>query len=322
MYHKTPESIWNGRSDIEEGKNGLRWHEFIKIIDLANEQLPALKNEEKGIVLLGFKCHEGVRRNKGRTGASDGPDAIRQSMCNLPEHFKPDTTFWDGGNISCENENLEEAQKTLGHLISTILNKGYFPVILGGGHEVAWGTFQGITESPGVNDQIGIINLDAHFDLRKPSVNGASSGTPFYQIARWHKENKRPYKYLVAGIQHQSNTRALFKRADDLGVKYITAEEIRNDQSSVSIRLNQFINSVDHIYITVCMDVFNNAYAPGVSAPNPLGISPHHAVGIMHTALKSNKIIAADIAEVNPQFDIDQHTARLAAAFVFELISH
>jgi len=322
MYFKTPKNIWRGRSDNEEGTNGLRWHEIIRTIDLENEQLPTLKNGEKGIVLLGFKCHEGVRRNKGRTGAAGGPDAIRQMMCNQPAHFKPDTTLWDGGSISCEYGNLEETQEKLGYITSAILKKDYFPLILGGGHEVAWGTFQGIASSAENSPQIGIINLDAHFDLRKPSENGANSGTPFYQIANWYKENAKPFKYLVAGIQRQSNTRALFNRADELEVKYITSEEISNDLNTVIDRLNQFIKSVTYIYFTVCMDVFNEAHAPGVSAPNPVGINPPQALEIMRTITKSNKIIAIDIAEVNPKFDRDQHTSRLAATLAFELLTH
>jgi formiminoglutamase len=321
MYLKTPENIWSGRSDKEEGPDGLRWHEFIRIIDLGNEQLPTQKNDEKGIVLLGFACDEGVKRNKGRTGAADGPDTIRQSMCNLPAYFKPDTTIYDGGNISCKAGNLGEAQKTLGNLISVILKKSYTPIILGGGHEMAWGTFQGIIEKSGNDNNIGIINLDAHFDLRKPSENGASSGTPFYQIADWHKKNEKTFKYLVAGIQRQSNTLALFNRADDLGVKYFTSEEISNDLSTVIDGLNQFIKSVTDVYFTVCMDVFNEAYAPGVSAPNPLGINPPQALEIIRTITESNKIIAIDIAEVNPKFDIDQHTSRLAASLIFEILS-
>ena len=322
MYRKTHENIWTGRSDKEEGSDGLRWHEIIQLIDLENEQLLPLGKDEKGIVLLGFTCHEGVRRNNGRPGAAGGPNAIRQMMCNLPAHFKKGTTLLDGGNISCKEGDLEAAQKKLGNITSIILKKGYFPLILGGGHEVAWGTFQGIADSTGENTLTGIINLDAHFDLRKPSQNGASSGTPFYQIAGWHKEHTRPFKYFVAGIQRQSNTPSLFKRADDLKTEYITAKEIRIDSGSTLERLNQFIKSVDHIYFTVCMDVFNVAFAPGVSAPNPLGIDPHSALEVIRALFKSGKVIAADIAEVNPRFDIDQRTARLAASLAFELLSH
>jgi len=322
MYRKTPENIWTGRSDKEEGSDGLRWHEIIRLSDLDNEQLLPLGKNEKGIVLLGFACHEGVKRNNGRPGAAAGPDAIRQMMCNLPVHFKRGTTLLDGGNIFCKEGDLEAAQKKLGNITSIILKKGYFPLILGGGHEVAWGTFQGIADSTGENTQTGIINLDAHFDLRKPSQNGASSGTPFYQIAGWHKVHTKPFKYFVAGIQHQSNTPSLFKRADDLGVKYITTGEIRIDTNTAIEKINQFIKSVDHIYFTICMDVFNVANAPGVSAPNPLGIAPHDAIEIIRIVSESNKLIATDIAEMNPRFDIDQRTAKLAASLAFELLSY
>ncbi len=321
MYRKTPENIWTGRSDKEEETDGLRWHEIIRSIDLDIEQLLPLGIDEKGIVLMGFACDEGVKRNNGRPGAAGGPDAIRQMMCNLPVHFKRGISLLDGGNISCKEGTLEAAQEKLGHITSMILKNGYFPLIIGGGHELSWGTFQGIADSTGKSTQTGIVNLDAHFDLRKPSQNEASSGTPFYQIAGWHKEHSRPFKYFVVGIQRQSNTRALFKRADDLGVKYITTEEIRIDPNTAIEKINQFIKSVDHIYFTVCMDVFNIANAPGVSAPNPLGIDPHSALEIVQIISESGKVIATDIAEMNPLFDIDRRTARLAASLAFELLS-
>ena len=70
---------------------------------------------------------------------------------------------------------------------------GQFPVVLGGGHEVAFGTYLGlarISRSAHPGDRIGILNLDAHFDLRPGPV--PSSGTPFRQIAE-HEHGRAPH---------------------------------------------------------------------------------------------------------------------------------
>ena len=319
MYKRTEQNIWSGRSDREEGTGGLRWHEIIQILDTGKINLPPTGNDRRGIALLGFNCDEGVRRNKGRPGATGGPDAIRRVLAGLPVHFKDTTILFDGGNVSCINGDLETASDELSQIVADAIKGGYFPIVMGGGHEMAWGTFRGIMDSGKAEGKVGIINLDAHFDLRKPSEEGASSGTPFYQIAEWHRAHGLSFKYFVAGIQQMSNTRALFTRARKLGTTYVTREEIENDPGSVRDALNSFIDDVDQIYLTICLDVFNSAFAPGVSAPNPLGIRPGEALRIIDTAKACGKIIAADIAEMNPRFDIDQRTARLAAALIFEL---
>ncbi len=320
MYRKTNESIWTGRSDKEEGAAGKRWHEVVHMIDLENRNLPQLKEDHQGIVLLGFKCDEGVRRNNGRPGAADGPDATRKILAVLPVHFKDNTVLFDGGDVYCEDGQLEAAQEKLTQLIVKVLNKGYFPFILGGGHEMAWGTFRGIANSENAPGKTGIVNLDAHFDLRKPSQAGASSGTPFYQIASWHQSQDKPFRYFVAGIQRVSNTRALFERARQLGTEYITAWEIRQKPEDAYKKLNDFVKSVDHIYFTICLDVFNSAFVPGVSAPNSLGIQSFEAIELIHIIKDSKKLVAADIAEMNPVFDEDNRTARLSAALAFELL--
>ena len=319
MNSKIKKDIWSGRSDREEGTGGRRWHEIILIPDSGDQDFPSPGKGRKGIALMGFQCDEGVRRNKGRPGAAGGPDAIRRVLAGLPVHFREVDVLLEGGNISCQKGDLETASDELARKVTAALQGGYMPIVLGGGHEMAWGTFRGIMDSGKAEGKTGIINLDAHFDLRKLSKAGSSSGTPFYQIAEWCREHRQPFNYFVAGIQPMSNTRALFDRAAELGVLYVTAGMLREDPEKFMKVLNSYIDNMDHLYLTICLDVFNSAFAPGVSAPNPSGIQPGDALRIIRSIKSRGKVIAADIAEMNPRFDIDQRTARLAAALIFEL---
>ncbi|MGA2654367.1 MAG: arginase family protein, partial [Gammaproteobacteria bacterium] len=147
----------------------------IRIHQLVTSYKP---RQEPGVVLLGFACDEGVRRNHGRVGAALAPDIIRSQMANFAVHHN--FHLYDAGNIACEGEDLEGAQQTLGHQVQDILKDQHFPIILGGGHEVAYGSFLGLFNAYKAHKpRIGVINFDAHFDLREgPS---ASSGTPFWQ---------------------------------------------------------------------------------------------------------------------------------------------
>ena len=73
------------------------------------------------------------------------------------------------------------------------------------------------------------------------------------------------------------------------------------------------LSRVDHLYLTVCLDVFPAAVAPGVSAPAALGVDPALVERLVDVAVGSGKLRVADVAELNPKFDIDSRSARLGA---------
>lgn len=321
MYRPTDTNTWQGRIDSNEGELRLRWHQKIKLIDLNNETLPDLNRHEKGIVMVGFRCDEGVRRNKGRTGAKEGPESLRKACCNFAYHFEKQTIIFDCGDIVCEGNELESAQDELQNLISKVKTKDYFAFVLGGGHELAFPHYMGLFHALPKSRNIGIINFDAHFDLRIPE-NGPSSGTPFFQISEKCKENHQPFNYFCIGIQKSSNTKALFERANALDVGYIFSNELKD--ASITDLINQiqrFIDKADHVYLTICLDVFDSSFAPGVSAPSAIGLQASIALDLIKEIVASGKLVSADLAELNPSLDQGEKTARLAAKLVYEIIT-
>ncbi len=322
-YKATDKTLWQGRVDSESNFDAFRWHQWVKPIDLRDKNLSPFKGK-LGFAFVGFCCDVGVKRNNGRTGAANGPKSIRNELANLPCRFSQEVKLFDAGNILCENISLEESQNILSKAIEKILNLNLFPIVLGGGHEIAFGHYKGILnylsqDSP--NPNIGIINFDAHFDLR-PYPSGGSSGTMFRQIADICKEQDLKYSYLCIGIQKHSNTIDLFKTADKLGAEYILAKDIVNsDNWNVLEKLDDFIKLQDKIYITICSDVFSSAFAPGVSASQPLGLDPERVLKFLKYILKSNKAISFDIAEVSPRFDQDNVTANLASVLIFSIVN-
>lgn len=293
---------WKGRVDSTDNVFAFRWHQVINEIDITATGLD-LKNN---LVIIGFCCDEGVKRNKGRLGAKDAPKTIRSILSSLPWHFDK-LRLCDAGDIIVEQD-LEEGQILLGSLVKKIKEAGGFPIILGGGHEVAYGTYLGLKE---LNPSI--INFDAHFDNR-PFIDTVSSGTMFAQIAA---EAGSDYKYFCLGVQNYSNTKELFKRNMEFGGKFLEASHVK--MRIMDSTFQSFVDKSDRLYVTVCMDVFSQAYACGVSAPNPFGISPDDFEFYTSEIFKTGKVAAFDIAEVNPTFDFDNHTSRLAAGMVFKV---
>ncbi len=312
-YEAPDSKLWRGRADSLPNE---RFFQVVECIDLNKASFPTPASKSIGIV--GFCCDEGVKRNLGRIGAAEGPNEWRKAFANMPNHTT-NLSIYDFGNINCDDNDLESAQEKLGELISEILAHGIMPIVIGGGHEVAWGHYQGLTKAK-PRKNIGIINIDAHYDLRpKLDGNKGSSGTPFLQISEDCKKNNKPFNYCCIGIQETANTPSLFETAKNLGVNTILAKDLK-DKEEVSTKLNDFIANVESIYLTICMDTFCSGAAPGVSAPQPLGPMPSDIMPILKKIIDNKKVISVDVAELSPKHDVGNKTSTLAAVIIAQCL--
>ncbi|TCB81563.1 formimidoylglutamase [Acinetobacter sp. ANC 4173] len=298
---------WTGRHD------GDAIH-HQRIFQIMNQ------SESAEYVLIGFCSDEGVKRNKGRIGAAEAPNAIRKQLANLPVH-QP-MSIADRGDVICENGLLEQAQQTLADQVAESLVQGEKPIVLGGGHEVAYGSFSGLfqyLQSHEPEKNIGIINFDAHFDLRE--AEQASSGTPFLQAAKLSEQHQKQFNYLCIGVAKHSNTKVLFETAEQLNCEYIYDRDVQVARlDSLVQKVQKFIDQVDYLYVTIDIDVFASSIAPGVSAPAVKGIDLAVFDPLIQMIKNTGKIRVFDVAECNPQFDIDHKTAKLAAYIIFNYI--
>jgi len=325
-YKPQVKGIWQGRIDDPDDIDSYRWHQWVKRIDLSDREIKPFSIAAPAFCFLGFCCDKGVEKNQGRVGTAKGPISIRKQMANLPVSFDRNLCLFDGGDLICTGESLESAQNQLAALVERICFLNLIPIVLGGGHEIALGHYTGLVNSisklsPGEDPGLGIVNIDAHFDLR-PYHNGGNSGTMFLQIADRCKANNREFSYYCLGIQKYGNTISLFKKAEELNVRYELAKDIVEATiPHIQSRLDTFLEKRKHIYLTICSDVFSSAFAPGVSASQPFGLHPEVVLRLVKRVLQSGKVIGVDIAEVSPRFDEDNRTAKLAATVIFAIVN-
>lgn len=311
MYKLPNKQLWTGRIDSDTDSDSFRFHQTVRC--LTSDELT---DKESGFSLIGFESEEGVRRNKGRLGAAKAPDEIKKALSSLPYNMEGSSTVVDIGNVVCEGENLEQAQQELGDQIESLLKKSFSPIILGGGHETLYGHYQGVRQYIGKEATLGLINIDAHFDIR--DAKDPSSGTMFRQIL----ESDSNAGYLVLGIQPFGNTKALFKKADELGCQYVLAEALSlHAFSETSAVIDRFCHQYDHILLTLCTDSIAASSAPGVSAPSPLGLDPLVVSQLLRYVASKENFVSFDISEVNPEFDIQEKTVKLAAYFIAEVMA-
>jgi formiminoglutamase len=305
--------LWTGRIDAEEGAGPWRWHQAIREWQ---------SNEPGATVLLGFACDEGVRRNQGRIGAAAGPDAIRAALANLPLHAA--VSLRDAGNVgdAADGAMLETVQTQFAARVTAVLQADSLPIGLGGGHEMAWASWRGLSAALHAQQpkaRIGIINFDAHFDLRGGAQG--SSGTPFRQIAEHCEQHARPFDYLCVGVSRFANTRALFERAASLGVGYLLDEHLSTATlPEARAVLDDFLKPLDAVYLTICLDALPAHIAPGVSAPAARGIGLDVIEPLIDLVTASRLVRLADIAELNPRLDLDHRSARVAARLIARVV--
>ena len=275
------------------------------------------ENELPKVALIGFPSDEGVKRNGGRPGAAKAPKAIRSQLYKMtPDAEQPDVFrnliehTNDLGDVDV-NGNLESDQEELGKIVASYIDADVVPVILGGGHETAFGHFLGYAKS-GV--ETAIMNIDAHTDVRSLKNSQAHSGSPFRQAIE--HESGCCNTYLAAGLQPHAVAKSHLDYIDANGGQY----KFRDETNITSISSLFHMHESDHLMVTFDMDAVDQAFAPGVSAPCTNGLHPELWLTAAYLAGRNEQVSSFDISECNPEYDRDGQTARLAALTVWNFL--
>jgi formiminoglutamase len=282
---------------------------------------PVLRENQP--VLVGFPQDEGVRRNLGRPGAAEAPNAIR--------HFFYRLTPWDAttgvdlagldlldiGNIRITGT-LEQSQEALAEVVGAILAAKAVPIVLGGGHETAYGHYLGYVRA---GLPVGIINLDAHLDVRPSEPNRGHSGSPFRQAMEHPSQPLPGDRYTCLGAQPHAVSRQHFDYVQQRGGTVKWAGDVRDRLCSEFQEQRERLGRGGcPLYVTLDSDVVQSANVPGVSAPNPLGLSGREVIACARLAGKLG-VASFDVVEINPPLDRDGQSTRWAALAVWNFLT-
>lgn len=244
------------------------------------------------------------------TGASLAPQIIRlmhtQGSANayseLGWEYHPGKTVDDLGNIEFENTAAEENFNIIKNKVKLHIREKKKLLCLGGDHSIAYPIISAYSE---VYGKINVLQLDAHGDLYENFENNRySHASPF---ARLFEDG------CLASLT-QAGIRTLTPHQKMQIEKYnVNCYEARYSD----ININDKIDSP--VYITLDMDVFDPAYAPGVSHHEPGGFTSRQVIEMIHR-LKV-PIIGADIVEYNPTMDWQNMTGMLAYKMMKEIMS-
>lgn len=271
-------------------------------------------------VLIGFPQDEGVRRNGGRVGAAEAPREIRHWLYRfVPYHCKWGVDLaalglLDLGNVRIEGD-LEATQAALGEVVGAVLQSGSVPIVFGGGHETAFGHYLGYVAA---GLPVGVVNIDAHLDVR-PLIDGRGhSGSPFRQMMEHPTQPLPGDHYACLGLQMHAVSRQHWEYVRQRNCVVEVGPMLRAQFSNEFRRLKRL---GCRVYVSIDADVANQADVPGVSAPNPAGVPGSSVPDSIRLAGMSPYLSSLDLVEINPRFDRDGQSARWGALVVWDFLT-
>jgi len=267
-------------------------------------------------VLVGFPVDEGVVRNGGRPGAADAPDRLRQWLYRMTPDARRHGAFVDLlrhmvdlGNLGTD-ASLATLQSNLGATLAPHVRRRRVPITLGGGHETGYGHFLGYVKA---ERDVSILNWDAHADVRPLNDGQPHSGSPFRQALQ--HPSGRCRHYAVAGLLPHSTAPAHLHFIDDHEGRYVWNEDLSREAVN-----SLYDRATAPLMVTFDLDALDQTHAPGVSAPAAGGLSQELWLQAAYQAGRSPKVTSIDVVELNPNVDVDDRTARLAALTVMEVL--
>lgn len=269
-------------------------------------------------------CVVGVPINRSVTPGSChlAPAAIRHSLVKYSLYdFNTgsdlsDLAVRDCGDVSLITGSSEERFES----ISEQLKKPFASeavVLLGGDNGVTRPGLRAMAAAKGLRlDQVGLLTLDAHLDLRTMET-GPMNGNP----VRGLLEDGLPGANIVQiGLQSFANSPAYAAFGKEAGILQITAEQCHQSQFAelFAKELDRLCGRVEAVYFDLDIDVMDRAFAPGCPGSRPGGLAPWQVRQAAKIAGRNPKVAAMDLVELDPSLDIHEQTSLSAAAFLLE----
>jgi formiminoglutamase len=273
-------------------------------------------------VMIGFPQDEGVKRNGGRPGAAEAPNQIRSWLTRLsPWDAETGTELpspLDLGNVG-RGMSLEAAQSALGQVVAAVLCRQAIPIVLGGGHETAYGHYLGYVAC---GRRVGVINIDAHLDVRPVPAQGGTSGTPFRQMIQHPTQPLPGNHYTCLGVQPHATSRALAEYALARGVNIRYCSQVKDClKQSVTEAVQRLGQAAGSVFLSIDADAARTGDVPGVSAPNALGLSGDTIIESVRSIVALPMLSSLDVVEINPDLDRDGQSARWGAILIWNFLA-
>jgi len=300
------------------------------------------KKINKKVGIIGFPMDLGADRR----GVDMGPSAIRYA--NLKKKLEAlGYVVDDFGDIAVnilETQKIkniklkylpeiERASKLLSEKVTSILDRKYFPLVLGGDHATAIGSIAGISSYCKKNNKtLGVVWIDAHADMNTeettPSGNihgmplAIAMGLGYKSLIKINGFSPKVDIENIAmiGIRDVDKLEAeTIKKLNPIIYTMTDIDKI-GIHRVISKVLGDFKKRVDFIHISFDLDGIDPEYAPGVGTPVHGGLTFREAHLIMEMIAECGCMSSLEMVEVNPILDIKNETAELTTELILSAL--
>lgn len=249
-----------------------------------------------------------------QTGTRNGPRAIitaSQQVELFDEEYGKE--FTAAGVMTCdpvapEMAGPREMHESVYQAARQVLAKKKFLIALGGEHSLTSGLVRAVKRK---HKKLSVLQIDAHADLR-----AEYEGTPYSHAAVMRRVVEMGIPVVAVGIRNYSLGEHQFMKKH--GITPVSVREVRTNADWLQQVVEQL---TDNVYVTIDIDGFDPAYAPGTGTPEPGGLDWFQVNDLLKATAMFRNIVAADVVEVLPQPGTAQ-TEFLAAKLVYKLIAH
>ncbi|OIB59009.1 formimidoylglutamase [Natrialba sp. SSL1] len=260
----------------------------------------------------------------GRTGAIEGPDAIRDSLAGAKTHHFDagpcsELQIGDYGNVSLDSAaggtartddtDLTTIRSAIEPVARAVHDSSATPIFLGGDNSLTVPNVRPLLER---GDAVGVINFDAHLDVRHVH-DDPTSGTPYRELLESGLDT-----YTCVGARHFETSTAYASFLEEQGGEIVTAAAIGSDLDDAVHRVLESVADVDTVYLSIDCDVLDAVHAPGVSAPTPGGLTSRELFELVRrfASHDNDRLAGVEIVECAPPLDEGERTVTAAARTV------
>ena len=245
-----------------------------------------------------------------RPGSRFAPSSVR-TMSRVLEEYSVyrrkdlrDIAFYDAGDLILPPGDAGFSLDTIAGAVTSLLKMGKKPFLIGGEHTITLGAVRGCLEQ---YSQLAVIFIDAHADMR-PSYQGVSISHASVAYSLLQLKGVNLYQFGIRSADREET--ALLRGEGPLPFSLL---------EPLAAALPHLKDA--HLYITLDIDVVDPAFAPGVTAPEPGGVSSRELLEIFNylEPLKE-RVVAFDLVEICPPHDPSQVTALLGAKILREAL--
>lgn len=288
----------------------------------------AIRGSERTVRLIGAACNLGAPP-EGGVGCARGPEALRSAGIDAVVRHGGLRCEWDGVLHPPSGDRAAALRRFCGQLAERIVRSikaGDLPLVVGGDHAIAAGTWAGASQAAG--GRFGLLWIDAHLDAHTPRTtpSGNLHGMPLAALLGEDGSALSgvapplaPERICVLGVRsfEEEEARLLQRR----GVRVLTMDDVRRRGLAAVFAdaLAYVRRDADAYGVTLDVDAIDPREAPGVSVPSGNGLSGAELAEALRGLARDSALAALEIAEYNPEHDPDGRTARLVIALVGSL---